>query len=99
VPCRPRTLSSDPLLAVRGAGNDTTARPSPSIICHHDPSGDRAMRRVLIVYLVVYYLLVAGAVATLWRSGVIDRLHAGWTYSLIALALTLGALLWITSRQ
>lgn len=57
------------------------------------------MRRVLIVYLVVYYLLVAGAVATLWRSGVIDHLHAGWTYSLIALALALGALLWVTSRK
>lgn len=57
------------------------------------------MRRLLIVYLVVYYLLVAGAVATLWRSGVIDHLHAGWTYSLIALALALGAVLWITSRK
>ena len=57
------------------------------------------MRRVLIVYLVVYYLLVAGAVATLWRSGVINHLHAGWTYSLIVLALALGALLWVTSRK
>lgn len=57
------------------------------------------MRRLLIVYLVVYYLLVAGAVATLWRSGVIDHLHAGWTYSLIAVALALGALLWITSHK
>ena len=57
------------------------------------------MRRVLIVYLVVYYLLVAGAVATLWRSGVINHLHAGWTYLLIALAVALGALLWITSRK
>ena len=57
------------------------------------------MRRVLIVYLVVYYLLVAGAVATLWRSGVIDHLHAGSTYSLIALAIALGALLWVTSRK
>ena len=57
------------------------------------------MRRVLIVYLVIYYLLVAGAVATLWRSGLIDHLHAGWTYSLIALALALGALLWVTSRK
>ena len=57
------------------------------------------MRRALIVYLVLYYLLVAGAVATLWRSGVINHLHAVWTYSLIALALALGALLWITSRK
>jgi hypothetical protein len=57
------------------------------------------VRRLLIVYLVVYYLLVAGAVATLWRSGVIDHLQTGWTYSLIALALALGALLWVTSRK
>jgi lipopolysaccharide export LptBFGC system permease protein LptF len=57
------------------------------------------VRRVLIVYLGVYYLLVAGAVATLWRSGMIDHLHAAWTYSLIALAVALGALLWITSRN
>jgi hypothetical protein len=57
------------------------------------------VRRVLIVYLVVYYLLVAGAVATLWHSGVINHLHAGWTYSLLALAVALGALLWITSRK
>jgi hypothetical protein len=57
------------------------------------------VRRLLIVYLVVYYLLVAGAVATLWRSGVIAHLQTGWTYSLIALALALGALLWVTSRK
>ena len=57
------------------------------------------MRRVLIVYLVVYYLLVAGAVVTLWRADVIHHLHAGWTYSLIALAFALGALLWVASRK
>ena len=57
------------------------------------------MQRALIVYLVVYYLLVAAAVATLWRSGVVSHLPRGWTYSLIALALALGALLWVTSRK
>jgi hypothetical protein len=57
------------------------------------------VQRALIVYLVVYYLLVAGAVATLWRSGLISHLHRGWTYSLIALALALGAALWVTSRK
>lgn len=57
------------------------------------------MQRALIVYLVAYYLLVAGAVATLWRSGVIGHLHGGWTYLVIALALALGVLLWVTSRK
>jgi hypothetical protein len=57
------------------------------------------VRHALIVYLVVYYLLVAAAVATLWRSGLINHFHRGWTYSLIAAALALGALLWITSRK
>jgi hypothetical protein len=57
------------------------------------------VRRALIVYLVVYYLLVAGGVATLWQSGLISHLPRGWTYSLIASALALGALLWVTSRK
>ena len=57
------------------------------------------MRRALIIYLVLYSLLVAGAVATLWRSGLIAHLDRGWTYAVIALAVALGVLLWGLSRK
>jgi hypothetical protein len=57
------------------------------------------VRRALIVYLVVYYLLLAGAVVTLWRSGLIEDLHRGWTYVAIAIGVVLGVLLWVSSRR
>ena len=56
------------------------------------------MRRVLIVYLVVYYAVVAGAVVTLSRSGITTELPRRWTYPAIAIAVALGILLWATSR-
>ena len=55
--------------------------------------------RALIVYLVVYYLLIAGAVVTLWRSGLITHLHRGWTYASIAVGIAFGALLWASFRR
>jgi hypothetical protein len=55
-------------------------------------------RLALVLYLAIYYVLVAGAVATLWRSGLIDDLHVGWTLAAVGLALSLGGLLAITSR-
>ena len=57
------------------------------------------MRRALIAYLVVYYALVAGAVVTLWRSGLVAHFDSLWTYSAIATAVALGVLLWVTSRR
>jgi hypothetical protein len=57
------------------------------------------VRRALIIYLAVYYLLITGAVVTLWRSSLIADLHCGWTHSTIAFAFALGALLWATSRK
>jgi hypothetical protein len=57
------------------------------------------VRRALTVYLVVYYLLIAGAVVTLWRSGLIAHLHRGWTYTSIAFAIASGALLWWSFRE
>lgn len=57
------------------------------------------MRRALILYLALYYLLIAGAAATLWRSGLIAHLDRGWTYSLIAFAVALGMLLALLSRR
>ena len=52
-----------------------------------------------MIYLALYYLLVAAAAVTLWRSSVITHLHRGWTYSAIAVAVALGVLLWATSRD
>ena len=57
------------------------------------------MRRVLIVYLSVYYLLIAGAIVTIWRAGLIAHLPGVWTIAAIALAAALGALLWAASRK
>ena len=56
------------------------------------------MRLLLIIYLSVYYLLVAAAVVTLWRSGLIDHLPRGRTYVAIAIAIALGVVLALTSR-
>ena len=67
--------------------------------CSDSASLERIVRRALIIYLTVYYLLVAGGVATLWRSGLIAHFHIGWTYSAIAFAVALGILLWATSRR
>jgi hypothetical protein len=60
---------------------------------------ETAVRRALIIYLLVYYLLLAGAAVTLWRSGLILHLPRGWTYSAMAIAVGLGALLWVASRK
>jgi hypothetical protein len=57
------------------------------------------VRRFLTIYLVLYYLLIALAVATLWRSGLIDQLPRGWTVSSIACAVLLGILLALLSRR
>jgi hypothetical protein len=56
------------------------------------------VRLLLIIYLTVYYLLVAAAVVTLWRTGLIDHLPRGRTYLAIAVAIALGVLLALTSR-
>jgi hypothetical protein len=57
------------------------------------------VRRVFIVYLVFYYLLVAGAVMTVWRSGLITHLDRTWTFLVIGIAVALGVLLIVVSRD
>jgi hypothetical protein len=52
----------------------------------------------LTAFLIAYYLLVAGAVATLWRSGLVEHLDRGWTLAAIVTALALGGLLARLSR-
>ena len=57
------------------------------------------MRRALIAYLLVYYAVVAGAVVTVWRSGLIAHLDRAWMLLAIAVAVTLGAILGVLSRK
>jgi hypothetical protein len=57
------------------------------------------VRVALVVYLAAYYVLLALAVVTLWQSGLIDELHQGWTLVAIAVALALGAVLAVASRD
>ena len=52
------------------------------------------MRALLIVYLCVYYLLIAAATVTIWRAGLIDHLPRGWTYAAIGGAVALGVVLY-----
>jgi hypothetical protein len=51
------------------------------------------MRRLLALYLVAYYAVVAGAVVTLWRSGLIMHLDREWTLLAIGLSVALGGVL------
>jgi hypothetical protein len=62
-------------------------------------AGESCVRRVFIVYLVFYYLLVAGAGMTVWRSGLITHLDRTWTFLVIGIAVALGVLLIVVSRD
>jgi hypothetical protein len=49
--------------------------------------------------LIAYYVLIAGAVITLWRSSLIDHLERGMTFAAIAAAVLLGGVLGLLSRR
>jgi hypothetical protein len=51
------------------------------------------------LYLVVYYILVAGALATMWRSGILGHLDRAWTIMAVVVAVALGAILAVLSRE
>jgi hypothetical protein len=57
------------------------------------------VRRALIIYLVLYYALIAGALVTAWRSGLLAHFDRAWTIVVIAVALILGVLLAALSRR
>jgi hypothetical protein len=67
-------------------------------IAVEDPFRGR-VRRLLILYLVVYYILVAGALATMWRSGILGHLDRAWTIMAVVVAVALGAILAVLSRE
>jgi hypothetical protein len=57
------------------------------------------VRRALTIYLVLYYALIAGALVTAWRSGLLADFDPTWTIVAIAVALILGVLLAALSRR
>lgn len=57
------------------------------------------MRRALILYLAVYYLLIAGAVTTIWRSGLSAYFDRTWTVLAITVSVALGVILALLSRK
>lgn len=57
------------------------------------------MRRWVIVYLFVYFAVLAGAAVTAWRSGLITHFGPTWTLAAITFAVALGGLLAALSRK
>lgn len=55
--------------------------------------------RLLHVYLGVYFLLVAAAFFTLWRSGILARLPRSWVIVAALVSFSLGVLLAVASRR
>ncbi len=53
----------------------------------------RIMRRVLTVYLALYFTLLAGAVVTVWRSGLISHFDRTWTVVAITFSVAMGLVL------
>jgi hypothetical protein len=51
--------------------------------------------RLIDIYLLVYYGLVAGAAYALYVSGVLQRLPLLWTVGGGAVAVALGVMLWL----
>jgi hypothetical protein len=55
--------------------------------------------RLVTVYLSGYFLLIIGALASLWYGGVLGRLHAGWIAGGLATAVALGAALYLSAGR
>jgi hypothetical protein len=51
------------------------------------------------VYLAIYFLLVAGAVVSLWQADILTHVPALWLLAGLALATGFGVLLGLTSRR
>jgi peptidoglycan/LPS O-acetylase OafA/YrhL len=53
--------------------------------------------RAIHIYLVVYLVLLVGALAALWRSGVLGQLPGRWVAAGLIIAVGLGVLLAVVS--
>jgi hypothetical protein len=56
-------------------------------------------QRLRRAYLIVYYLLISAAVATAWRSGLVDHFPWTWSAALVTGAVVVGALFAWASRR
>ena len=55
--------------------------------------------RFIHIYLLVYAALIAGALYTLYRSNVLQRLPAVWTVGMVLVATGLGLLVLLLFRR
>ena len=55
--------------------------------------------RFIHLYLGIYFLLIAGAGATLWRADVLQRMPREWVGFSLVVAVSLGILLAVLSLQ
>jgi hypothetical protein len=53
-------------------------------------SGPEALMKFAGVYLLGYVILIAGIIAALWKTGVLERVGAAWTAIGIVIAIGLG---------
>ena len=90
-------LGSGSVNALRRCWDVTRDKSSPPVGVRRGTG--RTASRVLIAYLLVYYVVVAGAVVTVWRSGLIAHLDRAWTFLTIAVAVILGAILALVTRK
>lgn len=54
---------------------------------------------VLRVYLIVYFVILAAALFALWEGKVLARLPAVWVVIVLAVAVLLGVLLAVVSKN
>jgi hypothetical protein len=73
------------------------------IAAPRDGNGHRGMtnwgQRLRRGYLIVYYLLIVAAAATVWRSRLVDHLPWTWSAALVIGAIVVGALFGWASRR
>ncbi len=55
--------------------------------------------RVIHIYLLIYFLLIAGAAVVLWNAGVIQRVPSSWLFIGTSGAVLLGVLLAVLSAS
>lgn len=53
--------------------------------------------RFVLGYLILYYLLLTGAVVALWQAGVLAQIPVIWTALVLLFAIGLGGVLAVTS--
>jgi hypothetical protein len=55
--------------------------------------------RFVVVYLSIYFLLITGALTTLWYGGVLGRLPVAWVTIALVIAAAFGVVLFLTASK